>query len=261
MFIDSHTHFDIIFEKKDISATGIFKSLEENNISNAVQVAIDVDNLDWSYNFAKQHQKKGIYCTLGLHPNARATEADLLKLKDTIKQVEEDNNLALLFGIGECGLDYYRLRQPNPMQLHSFNTQIELANKLNKPVIIHSRNAMQDTIQVLKEIKPNKGIMHCFPGDSNDAKQILDLGLMISFAGNVTYKNAKELHDSANYVPIDSMLLETDAPFLTPVPYRGKKNRPEFVKHTYKFIADLKNISVDTLKEAVFNNFNRIIQK
>ena len=144
------------------------------------------------------------------------------------------------------------------MQLRGFVYQIELAKKYHLPLIVHIRDAMSDAVEVLKSRTNGGGIMHCFPGDKKEAKTVLDLGFYISFAGNTTYKNAVILHETAEYTPLDRILLETDAPFLTPVPHRGKTNRPEYVIHTYKYIADLKKISVDTLKEQVYKNFKTL---
>ncbi len=255
MLIDTHTHFDIILEDANISETDLLDNMEKMHVSKAVQVSIDVKGLKWSRNFAQKYKERGILFTAGIHPSSFADLNNLHQLESFIKDVLESSDKELLYGIGECGLDFYRMRQRKEMQIESFEYQITLAKKYNLPVIIHSRDAMRDTIETIKKYIPLKGIMHCFPGDRKDAKEILDLGLHISYAGNVTYKNAFNLHESALYVPLDRIFLETDSPFLTPVPLRGKKNRSEFISHTYAFIADLKKIQREKLETAINENF------
>lgn len=261
MLLDSHTHFDMILEDKKITEEDVLKSLEVNNIEHTVQVSIETKGFAWSRDFAKRNHKAGVYYTLGIHPSSNADDAALEQLSSfTDREMNSDNN-NLLLGIGECGLDFYRMRQPEEIQRRSFEHQIDLAKKHGLPLIVHIRDAMDAGIEVLSAKKTRGGIMHCFAGDSKAAKRVLDLGFLISFAGNVTYKNAVELHDAASYVPLDRILLETDSPFLTPVPLRGKPNTPAYIKHTYKFVADLKKIPVSKLEDAVTGNFRKLIRE
>lgn len=261
MILDSHVHFDMILDESGISEAEIIKSLKYNNIEYSVQVSVEAKDLAWSRDFAKRNYESGVYYTLGIHPSSVAGDGELSSLVSLTEQEMKGKFSRLLFAIGECGLDYYRMRQPKEMQIRSFETQIELAKKHKLPLVVHSREAMNDTLQILKEKKYGHGIMHCFAGDSKAAKMVLDMGFMISFAGNVTYKSAVELHDSAAYVPLDRVLVETDAPFLAPVPLRGKQNLPEHIKHTYRFIANLKKIPVTKLEESVTENFTRLLRK
>jgi TatD DNase family protein len=152
------------------------------------------------------------------------------------------------------------MHQTKEMQRSSFEFQIALAKEYNLPVIVHSRDAMDETLEILQKYKPLTGIMHCFPGNRAAAKKVIDLGFYISFAGNVTYKKAFDLHESGAYVPLDRLLLETDAPFLSPVPVRGEKNRSEYVVHTYKFIADLRRIPLSAVTDAVTANFKGLLK-
>ena len=255
MYIDTHAHFDLCIEDGDITEEDLLVGMEESGTAFGVQISIDVKGLRWSYDFAKKHRDRGIRFSLGIHPSSRATEIDLESLAALTEEVMVAGDIDLFFGIGETGLDYYRMHQPAAMQQRSFEFQIGLAQRHGVPVIVHSREAMDDTVAILKRLKPGKGIMHCFSGDSTAAAGILDLGMYISFAGNLTYKNAHELHDAAKYVPLDRMLLETDAPFLTPVPFRGKKNRPHYVSHTYKFLAQLRGEKLSSIEDAVYRNF------
>lgn len=261
MLIDSHTHFDLMLEDKTVSEADILKSLKYSNIEYSVQISIDSEGLEWSKKFAEKNSEYGILYTAGIHPSSPADESRLRELEAFVKKAVNSPNASLLLGIGECGLDYYRLRQPKEAQIKSFERQIDLAKKYSLPLIIHLRDAMEDGLEILKRKNVSSGIMHCFAGGADDARKALDLGLMISFAGNVTYKNAHELHESAKYVPHDMLLMETDAPFLAPVPLRGKPNRPENIKHTYRFIASLRRETSSRLEENVSINFRRLLKK
>lgn len=258
MFVDSHTHLDMVINSCGISEGELMKGIFDNGVKHIVQVSVDAKGFDVSYDFARRYKEKGVVFTLGIHPSSLADKNALTRLDDFVSNVLKSEDSKLLFGIGECGLDYYRLRQNKEMQISSFEYQLALAKKWELPVIVHSREAMDDTVSILKNQNPGTGIMHCFPGDRNAAKQFLDLGFYISFAGNVTYNKAVDLHDSASYVPLDRLLIETDAPFLTPIPLRGKKNKPEYIKHTYEFIADLRKEKSENLKQNVLTNFLNI---
>ncbi len=251
----------MILEDKKISETDIIQSLKDNNVEYAVQIAVEEKDFIWSRDFAARNNQNGIFYTLGIHPSSPAEEHRLTNLESMVEQELKGEHSRLLIGIGECGLDYYRMHQPKEMQVRSFETQIDIAKKYKLPLIIHSREAMDETLVILKNKNYSNGIMHCFAGDSAAAKRVLDMGFMISFAGNVTYKNAVELHDAAEYVPLDRIILETDAPFLTPVPLRGKQNRPGYIKHTYEFISELKKISLSRLEDSITENFTGIIKR
>jgi TatD DNase family protein len=251
----------MILEDKKISEADIIKSLKYNNIEYAVQISVEEKDFTWSLDFAKRNYESGIFYTLGIHPSSPAQEQRLANLASLVEQEMNGKYGKLLFGIGECGLDYYRMHQTKEMQISSFEIQIDIAKKFKLPLIVHSRDAMDETLEILKKKKYGSGIMHCFAGDSKAAKRVLDMGFMISFAGNVTYKNAVELHDAAGYVPLDRIMLETDSPFLSPVPMRGKANQPENIKHTYKFISSLKKISLTKLEDSITENFTRLIRK
>lgn len=253
MYIDSHAHFDLILEDTSDSEDTFIGNLRANNLTRVVQASIDVAGSRWSRDFA--NRRNGVLFTAGIHPSSPAPEAELRALQDLAEEIHRSADSKLFFGIGECGLDFYRMRQPKEMQEQSFRFQIGLANRLGMPLIVHSRDAMEETLAILGETCVTGGIIHCFSGDRRAAGRALDLGFHISFAGNVTYRNATDLHDSAAYVPLDRLLVETDAPFLTPVPLRGRQNRPEHVIHAYKFIAELRGDSLDTITENVRKNF------
>jgi TatD DNase family protein len=250
----------MMLKEKKITEDEIITSLKYNNIEYAVQISVEEKDFIWSRDFAVRNYEKGIFYTLGIHPSSPAEDRRLSNLSSLVEQEMNGSSSRLLLGIGECGLDYYRMHQPKEMQINSFEVQIDIAKKHNLPLIIHSREAMDETLSILNNKKYGHGIMHCFAGDSKAAKRVLDMGFMISFAGNVTYKNAVELHDAANYVPLDRILLETDSPFLTPVPLRGKPNIPEYIKHTYQFVSSLKKVSLAKLEDSVTENFTGLIR-
>jgi len=250
----------MILEQKGLTEDDVIKNLKYNNIEYAVQVSIEKKGFQWSRDFAVRNSSHGIYYTLGIHPSSKAGESELTYLADFTEKAMQEKTSRLLFGIGECGLDYYRMHQPVETQINSFEYQIELAKKHKLPLIIHLRDAMNDGLEILKKHKMRKGIMHCFAGDSSVARKVIDMGFMVSFAGNLTYKAAVELQDAAAYVPLDMLLLETDSPFLAPVPVRGKPNAPENIRHTYRFISELKKIPMHILEDAVTENFLKLVR-
>jgi TatD DNase family protein len=259
MYIDSHTHFDLALEDASLSESMLLEAMRAGSIGQAVQIGIDCASSRWSLDFAKRNAGAGILFTAGIHPSSPADDRELGKLEELVGSVLSGDSAPLLFGIGECGLDFFRKRTPAEIQVRSFRFQIELARKHNLPVIVHSRDAMEETLGILGEYGGTSGIMHCFSGDATAARRVLDLGFNISFAGNVTYRTASLLQEAAAYVPLDRLLIETDAPFLTPVPLRGKKNRPEYVIHTYRFIAELRNEPVTRVTDAVRENFREMV--
>ena len=253
MYIDSHSHFDISIEEKVDTEEALIAGLTDNNIKYAVQISTEAEGFNWSYELAKKH--KNILFTIGIHPSSSASEKELICLSKFVEKIMKSDDSYLLFGIGETGLDYYRMRQPKDIQIHSFEYQIDVAKTWELPLIVHSRNASFETLKILEQKLPKTGIMHCFSGDKNIARKLLDIGFYISFAGNLTYKKAYNLQEAASYIPIDRLLLETDSPFLTPVPLRGKENRPEYVIHTYKFLANLRNENMTKIEDEIYNNF------
>lgn len=258
MYIDSHAHFDLCAEDHKTHADTIVALMNEHNVSAAVHVVIDIGGLKWGVDFVNKFDN--IYLALGIHPSSPADSTILDTFSGAIEQYSKKMP-EKIFGIGETGLDYYRMRQPKKMQQESFHTQIQLAKKYKLPVIVHSRDAMEDTYAILKGYTPLKGIIHCFSGDHVDARKFIDLGFYISFAGNITYKNALTLQQAAQYVPLDRMLLETDAPFLTPVPHRGKPNHPGLVIHTYQFVASLKKMALSNCIDNISQNFSNLLNK
>ncbi len=255
MYIDSHAHFDLVIEETGIAGETLVGEMGDHGIVGAVQVSINTSGFLWSLEFARRYTENGILFTAGIHPSSPAGESDIRGLEKFATTVARGPDAMLLFGIGECGLDFYRMRQPREVQERSFHAQIGLASMLDLPLIVHSRDAMDETLAILRESGHTRGVIHCFPGDREAARKVLDIGFHISFAGNLTYPKAVALHDSAAFVPLDRLLVETDAPFLAPVPLRGRGNRSEHVLHTYRFIAELRREPVDSIAAAVYENF------
>ncbi|HRH45736.1 MAG TPA: TatD family hydrolase, partial [Pyrinomonadaceae bacterium] len=200
-------------------------------------------------------QNRNIFCSIGVHPHdaktfGKAEEEKMIQLAKSSKKV---------IGWGEIGLDYYYDHSPREVQREVFVQQIRIARELDLPIIIHSRDANDETVEILTEEcnypQFRGGIMHCFGGTSSMAQKLMDLGFMISFAGNVTFKKAENLRDSARVVPIDKLLIETDCPYLTPIPFRGKRNEPMYVRETAKFLADFYGIELEEFGEQTTKNF------
>ena len=258
MLIDSHAHFDMILKNRAMTEDEVFAGLAKHHVIRAVQVSTGPDGFSWSRDFAVRRRRQGILFSLGVHPSVRADEKDLGALEDSTAEMMSGGDAQLLFGIGACGLDFYRMREPEEMQMRSFEFQLDLAHRFSLPVIVHSRNAMERTIDLLWRKKPVDGIMHCFSGTRHEAGKLLDLGLHISFAGNITYHQYSDLQDTARYVPLDRLLVESNAPFLAPVPRRAGQNRPSHVRYVYRSLADLRGEPLSRVEKAVYENFMRL---
>ena len=196
-----------------------------------------------------------IYGTFGIHPHE--TSNDIVKKNEIIEQI---NKYTKIIGIGETGLDFYYNNSDKKSQIISFEEHIKAAIELKKPLIVHSRNAEDETFQILINFynKDLKILMHCFTGSKKFAEKLLMLNSYFSASGIITFKNSLELQDTFKFLPIEKLLIETDSPFLAPVPNRGKKNEPSFIKYTAEKLANLKNISNDELAIKTTQNFNKL---
>lgn len=239
MLIDSHVHLDK--EQFDLDREYLIKSLKSNGIELVVNIGADLKSSIKSVELAKQYEN--IYATVGVHPHSAKdlTEDMLNQLKDLTKEKK-------VVAIGEIGLDYHYDNSPRDVQREWFKKQIQLAKELDLPIVVHSREADQDTLAILKEESEGlRGIIHCFSSDRAMMKEYIDLGFYIALGGPVTFKKTDELKEVAKLVPIEKLLVETDAPYLAPHPYRGKRNEPMFVKQTAELIAKLKGITIEDL--------------
>lgn len=247
MIFDSHAHLndEAYGEKLDL----LIKEIEEEGITHIVNPSVDMESSKSAIELSKKYDI--VYAAIGYHPS------DIDKFVDSdISKLEEMTKIDKVVAIGEIGLDYHYDGFDKKKQQEVFIKHIELANRLNFPIIIHTRDAVQDTFDIIKEYKHPETpcVLHCFSQSLEMAKSYLDLGCKISFAGPVTFKNAKGLLDVAKYVLIDEMFIETDSPYLTPHPYRGKKNSPKYVKLVGNKIAELKGLSQEEVFEQTAKN-------
>lgn len=244
---DTHAHLDDEIFSENFEQ--IIKDIKDADVKYVVNPGCDIKTSLKAIELSEKYDF--IYCGVGFHPNdtPKASTKDL----DTIKFLAEKEKVV---AIGEIGLDYHYDGYDKDKQKDFFISQIEIANQLNLPIIIHSRDASEDTYKIIKTCRHlnTPCVLHCFSQSKEMAKKYLDIGCFLSFAGPVTYKNAQKLQEVAKYVPLESMFIETDSPYLTPHPYRGKKNTPAYVALVGEKIAQLKNISVEEVFETTFNN-------
>ena len=250
VLFDSHCH--LYDDKYEGNSDEIVINAQENDVQYMVNIGTDYETSKLVIKQANKYEN--VYAAIGIYPEfCNSYEIDLSFIEELIKSNE--NNNKKIVAIGEIGLDYHGEEVNKENQKKHFIEQINLANKLDLPVCIHSRDADMDMLDVLKNHKINNGfVMHCFSSSLEIAKEIIKLGGYISIAGPVTFKNAKGLIDVAKYVPLDKLLVETDAPYLSPEPLRGRRNEPANVKYTAQKIADIKEISLELLAEATTKN-------
>lgn len=250
MFIDSHCHLYFPELKQDLEL--ILENMRANQVSHALCVAVDLPSSSDAIGLAEKHDQ--LYASIGVHPDyeieIEPSQADLIQLAAHPKVV----------AIGETGLDYYRLTGNLDWQRDRFRTHIRAAIECAKPLIIHTRSAAEDTIRILQEEKAGKvgGVMHCFTESLDIAQAAIDLGFYISFSGILTFKNAATIKSVAQHIPLERILIETDSPYLAPVPYRGKTNQPAFVRYVAEEIARLRNITAEEVGMATSSNFRHL---
>ena len=246
--VDSHCHIN--FEELHKRLPELLDNAKENQVEHMLCVSVNLE--DFPEVKALSDQYPHIFASVGVHPCYQDVKEPTVEELITIGS--DDNIVA----IGETGLDYFRVEdQDMTWQQQRFVRHIEAAKVVNKPLIIHTRNAANDTMSMLKEEGADacRGVMHCFAEDWETAKKALDLGFYISFSGIVTFKSATNVQEVARKCPVDRILVETDAPYLAPVPLRGKTNEPAYVKHTAQFVADLKGLPFNEFAEQTTNNF------
>ncbi|WP_446008557.1 TatD family hydrolase [Candidatus Electrothrix sp.] len=249
--IDSHCHLDMENGQDDID--NLIDSARQCQVDTIITIGIDLASSQQAVELA--HTYPGVYASVGIHPHSAEDGDDAV-----YQQLQELSTLEKVVAYGEIGLDYAKQYAPVERQRKEFARQLSLAKELDLPIIIHDRDAHEDTLHILKEQGPFPagGVMHCFSGDMAFAHQVLDLGLFISIPGIVTFKNASDLQQVAQEIPLDHMLLETDGPFLTPVPFRGKRNRPEYLLYTAAKIAELREISIEEIARQTSLNTKKL---
>ena len=259
MLIDSHCHID--GEQFDADRDEVVQRAKDAGVAAMLNVGTGDPNTDDFRRAVRVAEKyENVYASVGVHPHDAKLYDDKAErhLIDLVKSSKK------VIAWGEIGLDFYYDHSPRDVQIDVFRRQIRTARELDLPVIIHSRDADDETIQIISEecgpISADEGvrvpgIMHCFGGTPEMARVLMDIGFLISFAGNVTFKKAEKLRDAARVVPLENLLVETDCPFLTPVPFRGKRNEPSFVVHTAKFLADFYGVELEKLARQTTENF------
>ena len=251
MFIDSHCHIN--FPELAARMPELLAKMAANEVTHALCVSVDLPDFPQVLALAKQYPH--IYASVGVHPDYEDTP------EPTVEQLVELSDHPKIVAIGETGLDYYRLEGDLEWQRERFRTHIKASRITRKPLIIHTRAASEDTIRLMREEGAGTadggvaGVMHCFTESLEVAEAALDMGFYISFSGIVTFKSAKDLQAVARAVPLERMLIETDSPYLAPVPHRGKMNEPGFVRHVAEYIADLKGVPLAQVAEQTTANF------
>ncbi len=249
--IDSHCHLDHEPLLGDLS--NVIKRSKEVGIKKLLTISTSYESFDRIKNIIQKDEM--IYGTIGIHPHE--TTKNKITSDIIVKNITENEKI---IGIGETGLDFYYNNSDKNDQIISFKEHIEASIKTNSPLIIHSRDAEVETFEILSEYKNQnlKILMHCFTGSKDFAKKLLTLNAFFSASGIITFKNSLELQETFKFLPLDRILIETDSPFLAPVPNRGKKNEPSFIDYTAQKLADIKSISKSEIANLTTNNFNKL---
>lgn len=256
MFIDSHCHLD--FDEYSNTLDEILVNMKEAQVDKALCISVDIP--DFPKVLALANQYEHLYASVGVHPDYEDT------IEPTQEWLIQEAQHPKVIAIGETGLDYFRMSDRSyadlEWQRNRFRVHIRAALETQKPLIIHTRQASDDTISILKEEGADRvgGVMHCFTESKEVAKAAMDQGFYISFSGIVTFKNALEIKETCKYVPLDRLLIETDSPYLAPVPHRGKLNQPAWVSHVAQYIADLKGVSIEQIGQVTTQNFYQLFK-
>ncbi|GCF93274.1 TatD family hydrolase [Enterococcus florum] len=253
MIFDSHTHLNAEQFNEEIPET--VERAKELGVTEMAVVGFDTPTINKSLELNQAYE--GIYSIIGWHPTEAGSYTTEIE-KKLVKQL----TLPKVVALGEIGLDYYWMEDPKEVQEKVFRRQIAIAKEMNLPISIHTRDAIEDTYTVLKDadIREIGGIMHSFSGDDEWAKRFLDLGMHVSFSGVVTFKNAPDVQAAATVVPMDKLLVETDAPYLAPMPYRGKRNEPGYTRYVVEKIAELRNLPFEEVAEQTTKNAHQLFR-
>lgn len=253
MYFDSHAHLDLA--PLSASEEEVVRRAVEAGVSRIVTIGIDPEHSEKAIAIAHRHA--GVYAAVGLHPHDASACSDR-----TLERLEELSRCDKVVGIGETGLDFHRDRSPRDLQRSAFREQIRLARRRNLPVIVHDRNAHAETLSILSEEKASEvgGIIHCFSGDFETARRAVGMNFLISIPGAITYKGSEAQAEAVRKISLDRLLIETDCPFLAPVPHRGKTNEPAFVPLVAKRIAEIKGLSPEDVGRVTTLNAKRIFR-
>ena len=250
--VDSHCHIN--FEPLNTEVNRVLADARRNEVAHMLCVSVNLEDYPQVYQLAEAFEN--VFASVGVHPNEREGKEPTV---EELATLAEDR---LVVAIGETGLDYYRSEGDLSWQQNRFRTHIRAAREAGKPIIVHMRDAAADTLKIMEEESADEvgGVMHCYVEDWPTAQRSLDLGFYISFSGIVTFNSAKTLREVAKRVPVDRILVETDAPYLAPVPFRGKINEPAYVRHVAESLSDLRGQEYDGFAQATTENFFRLFQ-
>ena len=249
---DTHAHYDS--DSFDEDRENVIKELKETGVIGVLNCGSDLYGLRKSVELAKEFDM--FYAAVGIHPE----NADEFN-EDVVKEIKEFVKNEKVKAIGEIGLDYYwEENPPREVQKEVFRAQMKLADELNLPVVIHDRDAHKDTLEIMKEFPHVIGVVHCFSGSVEFAKECIKLGYYIGFTGVLTFKNAKKLVDVCREIPAERMLVETDCPFMAPVPFRGKRNKSDYIEYIIDKMSEIRGISGEEMNEVLLNNKKRLFK-
>jgi len=254
--VDSHCHLNMLLKKGEYDIEIILKNAENNNVKIMQNICTSIEEFDDILQLSQQH--KNIYCSIGVHPESIGEK--IITVEELVKKSQDKN----VVGIGEVGLEYHYESIDKIKQKKNFEVHIEACRKTALPLIIHSRDADDDMIEILENEMKNgefSFVLHCFSSGKKLAYRGLDLGGYISLSGIITFKNAKELRETIKNIPLDRLMLETDAPYLCPEPKRGKINEPAYVKYTAEYLVDFLKIPYKDICSITTNNFLNLFNK
>lgn len=252
--VDSHCHLDALnYETLHSDLFDVISKAQQKEVKHCLAVGTTLPGFEHLYSMTKDFDNISLSC--GIHPLNMDEGGDITQLKSLASNSK-------VVALGETGLDYYYQKENLRMQQQLFTEHIQVARQLNKPVIVHTREARKDTLAILAQERAYdcRGVLHCFTEDKATAGKLLDLGFYISFSGIITFRNAEELRDVARYVPLDRILVETDSPYLAPVPYRGKENQPAYVRDVAEYMAVIKKVELEELAQITTNNFSTLFK-
>ncbi len=255
MIVDSHCH--LLHEKNLISVAEIIHKASENNVKSFLNITTKYEEFNKSIELSEKYEC--IYTSLGIHPHEASQMNDIIYNK-----IIDFSNHGKVIGIGETGLDYFYNNALKQDQIKSFERHIKIAQITNLPVIIHSRNAEEDIFNIIKKMneeKPFSAVFHCFTGSTQLLEKLLPLDIYFSISGIVTFKNSDNLRQTVKKIPMERILIETDSPYLSPIPMRGKINEPAYIIHTLEYLSDLFNLNSSELAKITASNFYNLFKK
>jgi len=247
VLVDTHCHLDSLEDLDDV-----LERMRSAGVGRAVTIGVDLASSEWAVRTANSRDE--LWATVGLHPHDAKGRSDAL-----MQRLEELSSDPRVVGVGETGLDYHYDHAPRDVQRHVFVEQIRLCKRAGKALVIHTREAWDDTFEILeREVAPERTVFHCWSGDSSHARRAIALGALLSFSGTVTFANATDLRVVAGETPLERIVVETDTPFLTPHPHRGRRNEPAYVRHVAEKIAEVRGIDVAEVERATSRNASRL---